>query len=139
MSISIKTILKLICLLGLFACTSQPASAQDLKVDFDDLAGRSAQQGRVITHNNTTKSGGQSTIDAVWYFDGADYRLKITGLAETQVTSMSFVDPAGTIYSFAQLQIGNNLYQVSEIPGGYYSIVIQTNNTLITENIHLQH
>jgi len=138
MSFSIKTILKLICLLGLFACTSKPASAQSLEVSFDDIADRiSNTEQRKISRKSDSHIFTRPNLTFSW--DGMGYNLSINGIAANDITNMYLVSPSGQQYSLQSLMIATNLYQLSSLQTGYYTIVVQYVSGTLTKNIHLQH
>lgn len=142
MSFSIKTILKLICLLGLFACTSKPASAQDMVVEIDDITNRSGNR----SSNNQQRKISQEVGLHVYarpgislHYDGNNYRLSITGMISNDINSINIISPTGQQYPLQSLSVGGNTYQLSSLQSGYYTIVVQSIFGTFTQNFHLQH
>ncbi len=109
-----------------------------MEVDFIDITDR-VVRGEQRKIDAETRQQLMARPDLVFSYDGTDYDLSISGLSASEVTHMSLVSPSGQQYPLHSLAIGTNLYQLSSLQSGYYTIVVQYTTGVITENIHLQH
>ncbi|MEL7535268.1 MAG: hypothetical protein AAFN10_28485 [Bacteroidota bacterium] len=109
-----------------------------MEVDFVDVVDRGAKNDqRKITPENGLQIYARPSVS--FSYDGTDYDLSISGITANEIINMHMVSPSGQIYPLDALAIATNLYQLSSLPNGYYTIVIQYTGGVITENIHLQH
>lgn len=138
MSFSIKTILKLICLLGLFACTSKSASAQSTNTEFGDIVFRTnaSTGGEGENENENVSNQGEAFIVQLEYQVGL-LSVSVEGLYEEEIGQFYLVDLNGNQYSLLSNQSNSHEYQVSLAPG-YYSVILNTPFELYTHNIYLQ-
>lgn len=109
-----------------------------MEVDFVDVVDRRANnEQRKITQDERVRSFARPNIN--FSYDGVNYDLTISGIIASQIINMHLASPSGQIYPLDALAIATNLYTLSSLPNGYYTIVIQYTGGVITENIHLQH
>ncbi|MFK7926472.1 MAG: hypothetical protein AB8H47_31275 [Bacteroidia bacterium] len=130
MSFSIKTILKLICFLGLFVCVSKSADAQNTIVDITGDFGRTDSSFDRIIKN---------PAELQTHFEQQSQQLILKGLPFQDVRSITLVGLSGERILLETRTAQQGVYHLPILKSDYYVLVIESSGKIVTKNIHLRH